>query len=154
VALPLHTVNAYRRLSPGNWAPRTATWSLQNYSTAIRAVTDSADLCRLEFRLPGADVHPHLGLAMFLGAGLWGIEKRIAPPVPVISDGRVDVPVGTKALPRDLFGAARALSNSKVAAELFGETFVGRFAESRQHEYHALQRAVSVAEKARYFEAM
>lgn len=154
LALPLHTVNAYRRLSPGNWAPRTATWSLQNYSTAIRAVTESADLCRLEFRLPGADVHPHLGLAMFLGAGLWGIENRVAPPVPVISDGRVDVPVGTKPLPRDLFGAAEALSDSKIAAGLFGETFIERFADSRRHEFRALQRAVSVAEKTRYFEAM
>jgi glutamine synthetase len=153
-ALPLHTVNAYRRLSPGNWAPRTATWSVQNYSTAIRAVTDNADRCRLEFRLPGADVHPHLALAMFLGAGLWGVEQRIEPPVPVISDGRVDVPVGTPPLPHDLRLAADALSASKVAADLFGEAFVERFVQSRRHEFQALQRAVSAAEKARYFEAM
>ncbi|MDY0885543.1 hypothetical protein ACFPL7_16550 [Dongia soli] len=118
LALPLHTVNAYRRLSPGNWAPRTATWSVQNYSTAIRAVTDNANLCRLEFRLPGADVHPHLALAMLLGTGLWGMEQRIEPPVPVISDGRVDVPVGTRILPHDLRLAAEALSGSKVAAGL------------------------------------
>ena len=153
-ALPLPTVNAYRRLSPGNWAPRTATWSVQNYSTAIRAVTDNADRCRLEFRLPGADVHPHLALAMFLGAGLWGVEQRIEPPVPVISDGRVDVPVGTPPLPHDLRLAADALSASKVAADLFGEAFVERFVQSRRHEFQALQRAVSAAEKARYLEAM
>lgn len=153
-ALPLHTVNAWRRLSPGNWAPRTATWSQHNYSTAIRAVSDTAEIARLEFRIPGADVNPHLGLAMFLGAGLWGIENKVAPPPAVTGDGRTEVPKGTPALPRDLFGAADRLQASGVARDLFGDAFVDHFAESRRHEFNTLRRQVSAAEKARYFEAV
>lgn len=153
-ALPLHTVNAWRRLSPGNWAPRTATWSVQNYSTGIRAVLGDHPGARLEFRIPGADVHPHLGLAMYLAAGLTGLEQKIEPLAPVTGDGRLEVPPGTPALPRDLHAAAEALHASATARRLFGDAFVERFAASRFHEFDSLRRAVSAAERARYFEAV
>ena len=152
--MPLHTGNAYRRLSPGNWAPRTATWSVQNYSTGIRAVTGDHESARLEFRIPGADVNPYLGLAMFLGAGLWGIEQDLAGPPLVSGDGRAAPPAGTPELPHDLLSAARAMASSPTARDLFGKAFVERFTASRIHEFNALRRAVSVAEKARYFEAV
>lgn len=152
--LALPTVNSWRRLSPGNWAPRTATWSFENYSTAIRAVTARPEAARLEFRLPGADVNPHLGLTLFLAAGLTGIEEAIAPPPPVEGDGRTQPPPGTPALPRDLWAAAEAFAASQRARQLFGAGFVERYALSRHHEVAALLRAVSAAEKARYFEAV
>ncbi len=152
--LALPTVNSWRRLSPGNWAPRTATWSFENYSTAIRAVTATPAAARLEFRLPGADVNPHLGLALFLAAGLTGIEEAIEPPPPVTGDGRTEMPPGTPALPRDLWEAAAAFAASPRAAALFGAAFVERYALSRRHEVLALARAVSGAEKARYFESL
>lgn len=152
--LALPTVNSWRRLTPGNWAPRTATWSHENYSTAIRAVTTTPALTRLEFRLPGADVNPHLGLALFLAAGLTGIEERIEPPPPATGDARSSVPPGTQPLPRDLWAAAEAFAASRRAKELFGAAFVERYALSRRQEVQALARAVSAAEKARYFEAV
>lgn len=151
-ALPLHTVNAYRRLSPGNWAPRTPTWSYGGYTTAIRAIANDAPTDRLEFRIPGADVNPWLGLAMFLGAGLWGLERRSEAPPLTTGDGRTHRYAGMRGLPRDLMGAADALDGSPVARELFGTAFVEHFVASRRHEYDALRRAVSAEEKARYFE--
>ncbi len=150
--LPLHTVNSYRRLSPGNWAPRTATWSLENYSTAIRAVSGDHDAARLEFRTPGSDVNPYLGMAMFLAAGLWGMRQKIEPPPPVQGDGRLEVPPGTSPLPHDLLLALQAFEQSAMAKELLGEGFVAHFAASRRHESDALRRAVSATERARYFE--
>lgn len=152
--MPLHNVNSYRRLSPGNWAPRTPTWSVQNYSTGIRAVVGDHDSARLEFRIPGADVNPYLGLAMFLAAGLSGIERNEAVPPLVSGDGRTAPPAGTPELPHDLLSAARAMASSAAAPRLFGEAFVERFTASRIHEFNALRRAVSVAEKTRYFEAV
>ncbi len=122
-------------------------------STAIRAVTARPETTRLEFRLPGADVNPHLGLALFLAAGLTGIEERIEPPPPVTGDGRTEPPAGTPALPRDLWAASEAFAASARARALFGAGFVERYALSRRHEAQALARAVSAAEKARYFEA-
>jgi glutamine synthetase len=153
LALPAHTVNAYRRMTPGNWAPRTATWSLGGYTTAIRAVASPLANPRLEFRIPAADVNPWLGLGFFLGAGLWGIENRIAPPAPVRASGNESALPGLTPLPRDLFAATQALAASQTAAALFGEVFIARFVQSRLHEVEALRRAVSVAEKSRYFES-
>jgi len=153
LALPAHTVNAYRRMTPGNWAPRTATWSLGGYTTAIRAVTEPLAAPRLEFRIPAADVNPWLGLAFFLGAGLWGIENQIAPPEPVIPTGNESALPGLTPLPRDLLAATQALAGSQAAKALFGTAFIECFVESRLHEVESLRKAVSVAEKARYFEA-
>ncbi len=152
IALPLHTVNAYRRLSPGNWAPRTPTWSYGGYTTAIRAIAHDAGTDRLEFRLPGADVNPWLGLAMFLGAGLCGIERAIEPPELTTGDGRTHRYAGMRELPRDLWAAADALAASEEARALFGAAFVEPYVASRRHEHDVLRRAVSAEEKARYFE--
>jgi glutamine synthetase len=152
LALPLHTVNAYRRLSPGNWAPRTATWSHGGYTTAVRAVCTDEPSARLEFRIPGADVNPYLGLSMFLAAGLWGIEHALPLPPPATGDGRLHHWDGMRELPRDLRAAADALEASAAAREMFGETFLGPYVASRRHEHDSLRRAVSIAEKARYFE--
>jgi glutamine synthetase len=151
-ALPLHTVNAYRRLSPGNWAPRTPTWSFGGYTTAIRAVSGEHPQARLEFRIPGADVNPWLGLAMFLGAGLWGIEHRIDLPPVVTGDGRTYTAPDLVPLPHDLFSAAQALYDSREARAIFGSAFIDAYCASRRHEFDSLRRAVSAEEKARYFE--
>lgn len=151
MCFPLHSINAYRRLSPGNWAPRLPTWGISNYTTAIRAITRDDPSARMEFRIPGSDVNPYLGIAMFLGAGLWGIENKIEPPAETKGDGRV---AKAPPLPRDLHAAAEALAASKVAKEIFGATFVERFATSRLHEHLSLLRAVSQAERARYFEVV
>ncbi|PWV58854.1 glutamine synthetase family protein [Plasticicumulans acidivorans] len=153
-ALPLHTVNAWRRLSPPNWAPRTPSWGIENYSTAIRAVSAGDGGSRLEFRLPGADVNPYLGLAMLLAAGLYGIEHRLTPPAPIAGDARNTVPAGLRPLPRDLHEAAVALDASLVARELFGNAFVSHFAASRLREAALLRRCVSAQERARYFDAV
>ena len=38
LALCAHTANAYRRLTPGNWAPKTATWAVQSTSQSTRGL--------------------------------------------------------------------------------------------------------------------
>ena len=107
---------------------------------------------RLEFRIPGADVNPYLGLAMYLAAGLWGIEHVVEPPPVATGDGRVHAYPGMRQLPRDLMGAADALADSAAAHALFGNGFVNAYVASRRHEFDALRREVSAEEKARYFE--
>ena len=75
LALCAHTVNAYRRLTPGNWAPRTATWAVQNYAAAVRAVPAPAKLARLEFRLPAQEED-------LLIAGLPRVHVTVRPDGP------------------------------------------------------------------------
>ena len=43
LALAAPYPNSYRRFGPGNWAPATATWGLDNYSCALRVVADDPE---------------------------------------------------------------------------------------------------------------
>ena len=148
------TVNAYRRLRPGNWAPRSATWGLGNYSCGVRVVAHSPEETRFEFRLPGADVAPHTAAAMVLGAGLWGIETEADPGAPVEGNGRLaKVPTG-QALPTSLEEAGRRFGASKPARQVFGNTFVDHYAAWCAAEAAAFHAHVSAFERARYLETL
>lgn len=153
-AMCAHTVNAYRRMVPGNWAPRTPTWGFRNYSVAVRAVMGEPLTTRIEFRVPAADTNPHLAMAMMLGAGLSGIERRVEPPPPCEGDARGIVPEGLTPLPGTLDEAAGRLASSVEARSLFGDAFVEHFTTTRRHEDAVLRRHVSAAERARYLEAL
>ncbi len=144
------TVNAYRRYVPGNWAPRTATWGIGNYTCGLRIVADHADECRIEFRLPGADTNPHLAFAMLLGAGLYGIKHQLIPPPETFEIGREFVHADIGPLPRTLLEAAERMQRSAIARELFGARFVEHFTASCIHEDTMLRRHVSAFERRRY----
>lgn len=156
--LVAHTVNAYRRMVPGNWSPRTPTWGVGNYTTALRAVNPDAERARLEFRVPAADTNPHLAIATMLGAGLHGIERAAAGapcvlPPPVTGDGRL-ADTGGVTLPSSLDEAATRLDASAAARTLFGDVFIDHFVRSRRLEADAFRRHVSGFERARYLEAL
>ena len=154
--LPLaaHTVNAYRRLTPGNWAPRSATWAVQNYASAVRVVPAPEPVCRMEYRLSASDTNPYLTLAMIIAAGLHGIENGTPLPAPMEGGGPDETPDGVPALPHDLFEAVARLEASETARALFGERFIDYFVHSRRHEESTLRRQVSGFERARYLEAI
>jgi glutamine synthetase len=148
------TVNAYRRLRPGNWAPRSATWGLGNYSCGVRAVTRTASEARLEFRLPGADVGPHLCAAMMLGAGLWGVERGADPGPAVTGNGRLAPAPSGQELPTSLEDAARRLRASAAARAIFGDAFTDHHASWCAAESAAFHAHVSAYERARYLEIL
>lgn len=43
-----HTVNAYKRMVPGAWAPTYASWGVQNRTAALRVINDAPDATRVE----------------------------------------------------------------------------------------------------------
>lgn len=154
LALSSHTVNAYRRLVPGNWAPRTPSWGPRNYTAAVRVVADAPETCRIEFRLPAADTNPFLAMALCLGGGLQGLEQRIEPPEPVVGDAREILPGGLRPLPRSLREASERLAAGEVARACFSDAFVDHFVRSRLREADAVARHVSAFERARYLEVV
>ncbi|MGI9303906.1 MAG: glutamine synthetase family protein [Gammaproteobacteria bacterium] len=154
LALCAHTANAYRRLVPGNWAPRTATWAVQNYAAAVRAVPEPQARCRLEFRLPAADTNPYLTLAMTLGVGLWGIEHSTALPAPIAGGGPAETPEDTAPLPHDLREAAERLRASESMRAILGDEFIDHFVASRRWEEAQVHQQVSAFERARYIETV
>ncbi len=148
------TVNAYRRLRPGNWAPRAANWGFGNYSCAVRVVATEPSAARFEFRLPGADAMPHMIAAMVLAAGLWGIEACTDPGPPVKGDGRLAQAAPGDELPTSLEEAARRFAQSEPARSLFGAPFVDHYSAWCAAEAAAFHAHVSAFERARYLETV
>jgi len=154
MALTHHTTNSYRRIAPGNWAPKSASWARQNYSSAIRVITAPDSHCRLEYRLPGSDANPCLNLAFILGAGLWGIETQAQLPEEFTGGGPDEMPSGGVALAHDLFVAADRLDRSDTAKTIWGDAFLHHFVAAIRSEEATLRREPSAAERARYLEVV
>lgn len=145
------TINSYKRLVEGAWAPTTVTWGVDNRTVALRVLTGSNKSCRLETRVIGADANPYLAMAAALGSGLYGIKKKLKLTQPAtIGNGYRDFSNGT--LPRTLQEATQNMKQSGVAKAIFGQTFVEHFTQTRDWEWRQHLKAVTDWEYKRYFE--
>jgi len=152
LAMIAPTVNSYRRLIPGFWAPTDSTCGIENRTTALRVIPGSAKSQRVEYRVAAADANPYIILAAALGSGLWGIENKIEPE-PFVTGNAYDRKFPARlALPRTLWDAAQRLKASKAARELFGDDFVEHYAATREWEEREFRKHISDWELDRYFE--
>ena len=151
--LPMYapTVNSYKRLVDGAWAPTTITWGVENRTTAIRVLNDSKSHTRIETRIPGSDTNPYLALAASLASGLYGIKNKLPLNIPAtVGSGYQDTTNGK--LATNLHDAAMAMQNSTIAKELFGEAFTEHFTQTRLWEHRQFSKSVTDWELKRYFE--
>jgi glutamine synthetase len=145
------TINSYKRLVEGAWAPTTLTWATDNRTVAFRALPGGAKSCRLETRVVGSDTNPYLAMAACLAAGLYGIEKGLElKTTETIGNGYEDLGAGR--IPSNLWDASQAMKHSDVAKELFGEGFVDHFVATREWEWREFSKAVTDWELKRYME--
>lgn len=145
------TVNSYKRLVEGAWAPTTLTWAVDNRTVALRALPEGEKSCRLETRVVGSDTNPYLAMAACLAAGLYGIKNNLKLSVTeTIGSGYRDNGAGL--LPRNLWDATQAMKHSDIANELFGAEFVAHFTATREWEWREFSKAVTDWETKRYFE--
>ncbi len=145
------TINSYKRLVEGAWAPTTLTWGIDNRTVALRALPGGSKSCRLETRVPGADVNPYLAMAAALAAGLYGIKHQMELQQPATkSNGYLDFSNGT--LPSTLDEATRKMKESNIANEIFGEDFTTHFIQTREWEWKQHLKPVTDWEYKRYFE--
>ncbi len=152
LAMVAGTVNSYSRLVPGYWAPTSATWGVENRTTALRVIRGGPSSQRVEYRIAAADINPYIALAAAIGSGLWGIEHRIEPAAPIAANAYAMAHPPHQQLPATLFEAAERLAASKPARALFGDAFVEHYAATRQWEEREFRKAVTDWELARYFE--
>jgi glutamine synthetase len=152
LAMVAPTVNSYRRLIPGFWAPTDSTWGVENRTTALRVIPGSPKSQRVEYRVAAADANPYVILAAALGSGLWGIEHRVEPEAQVTGNAYDRKFPARLALPRTLWESAQRLKTSRPARELFGDDFVEHFAATREWEEREFRKHISDWELARYFE--
>ncbi len=152
LAMVASTVNSYRRLIPGFWAPTDATWGVENRTTALRVIPGSATSTRVEYRVAAADANPYLALAAAVGAGLWGIENKIEPGEPIKGNSYAQKHPVKSQLPRTLMDAAGRLKGSKPARNLFGDAFVDHYSATREWEEREFRKAITDWELERYME--
>jgi glutamine synthetase len=145
------TVNSYKRLVEGFWAPTRATWGVDNRTVAFRVIPGGPKATRVEVRVPGADINAYLAMAASTAAGLWGMEQGLKlEQVPVTGSGYQDQSAAR--LPRTLQEATDRLERSALARELLGGSFVDHFVRTREWEWRQAQQAVTDWELKRYFE--
>ena len=147
------TINSYKRLVPGWFAPVNASWGFENRSAALRAIMrTSPGKCRVECRRPGADANPYLALAALLASATDGLRRAATPPDPVVGDAyaRDDLP----ALPGSLESAIAAFRADDVLRAGLGERFSDYYTVSREWELSAWRDSVSDWERARYERAV
>lgn len=152
LAMVAPTINSYRRLIPGFWAPTDASVGIDNRTCAIRIIPGSEKSQRLEFRIAAADANPYIILSSVIAAGLWGIENQLQPEALVTGNAyEQEFPDHLK-LPSTLWDAAQRLKASEMARQYFGDEFVDHYAASREWEEREFRKHISQWEMERYFE--
>ena len=145
------TINSYKRLVDGFWAPVKPTWGVDNRTASFRVIAGSPKATRLETRCPGADVNPYLAMAAVIAAGMHGVEQGLSlttPPIHGTNEGSENVPRA----PRTLIETTRLFRESDVARDWFGDEFVDHFAATREWEWRQWLDGVTDWELKRYFE--
>ncbi len=144
------TINSYKRLVEGAWAPTTLTWAVDNRTVALRSLPLGSKSARVETRVVGSDSNPYLAMAACLASGLYGIKNKLKLQPQTKGSGYRDTSHGI--LPANLWAATQAMKESKVAKELFGEKFVAHYTQTREWEWRQFSKVVTDWELKRYFE--
>jgi len=145
------TVNSYKRLVDGFWAPVKPTWGVDNRTASFRVIPGSPKSSRLETRCPGSDVNPYLAVAACVAAGLHGVERKLTLTAAPITGTNLGAENIARA-PRSLIETTRIFRQSDFARDWFGDDFVDHFAATREWEWRQWQDAVTDWERKRYFE--
>ncbi|MBK2124130.1 glutamine synthetase family protein [Fangia hongkongensis] len=145
------TVNSYKRLVEGMWAPTIMNWGIDNRTTTFRVINNSEKAMRIEARAPGADANPYLAMAALLAAGLYGIKHNLSLDTKAIAGNGYQDDNGERLAP-NLWQATQKMKTSEIACELLGEEFINHFSATREWEWQEYSKSVSDWEYKRYFE--
>ncbi len=151
------TVNSYKRLQPGSWAPAHITWGVGNRAGLVR-VPDANKRVRAEFRVGDNTCNPYIFLTALLAAGLDGIENNIDPGEP-LSD--IDVGHMSEAdmaehevqyLPRSAPEALTALEADSVLMDALSPVVGPEFLKVKRLEIDTYNLHVHAWERQMYLE--
>ena len=145
-------INSFKRYLPGIFSPIAAMWGFENRTCALRVIPSYPMAQRIECRTPGADANPYLSIACLLGAGLWGIERKLEPTAPARGNVYMQEIPEKLRFPATFSEAVDRFGRSEAARELFGGKFVDFYAESRAAHERDMRRYVTDVELQRFFE--
>jgi glutamine synthetase len=157
-ALGSPTVNSYKRLLPGSWAPANTYWGYGNRSGIVR-IPGPGKRRHLEFRSGDNSAQPALFMTGVLAAGLDGIRRRTDPGEPFQGDiGHMSeeeiAAAGIGFLPRTLPEALAALEADEVVSEAIGPTIREHFLGVKRSELMQYELEVHPWERDTYLEVI
>jgi glutamine synthetase len=143
MALLAPSVNSYRRYRPGSLVPMGTTWGYNNRSVAFRVPTGAPKARRIEHRIAGADANPYLAVAAILAGMLHGIERRLDPGAPAVTDvsGRID-----PRMPFQWHEAIATLRKAEILPGYLGADYLALYADAKAAELAKFNNAISPQE--------
>ncbi|MGH7117662.1 MAG: glutamine synthetase family protein [Acetobacteraceae bacterium] len=143
-------INSYKRFQVGTFAPTKAIWSNDNRTAGFRLVGTGTKAVRVECRIGGADLNPHLAFAAMLAAGLSGIEQKLELPPRFSGDAyRAEA---APEIPKTLREALAAMRRSRMLERAFGEQVLEHYVHTAEWEQFEYDRRVTDWEVKRGFE--
>jgi glutamine synthetase len=157
VAIGCPSVNSYKRMQPGFFAPTHAIWGLDNRSALVRVVSSQRHGRRIEFRAGDGTCNPFLFGAAVLAAGLDGVRRKLDPGSAFNEDvarwSAADLAKrGVARTPHSLDRALDALEADRALGDVLGADIIASFLFVKRSEYAKWSAQVSPWEYRYYAE--
>lgn len=143
-------VNSYKRFQVGTFAPTRAIWSRDNRTAGFRLCGEETKAIRVECRIGGADLNPHLAFAALIAAGLAGIDEKLELEPAYVGDAYHGK--NLREVPKTLREAIDLMDKSKMLRAAFGEEVVEHYLHTARWEQLEYDRRVTDWELKRGFE--
>src|SRR4029078_12857233 len=140
-------INSYKRFAVASWAAVNVVWGHDNRTTGFRVVGHGPAL-HIECRFPGGDMNAYLTYAAMIGAGLYGIDNKLALADEFKGNGYIAT--GVARMPRALYEAIPELERSTAAVEIFGQDVVDHYLNAARVEQQTYDSIVHPWERERY----
>lgn len=149
------TVNSYKRLLPGSWAPGHVAWGSGNRAVLVRVPGSSRR--RIEFRAGDHTANPYLFLTALVAAGIDGLDRQLDPGAPVEGDiGHMSIAdvqrMGGRFLPRTAADALDAIESDATIMDALGPVCGPELLRVKRHELARYDTHVSDWERDVYLE--
>ena len=147
------TVNSYKRLLPGSWAPAHAAYAVGNRSSFVRV--PGRERPRIEVRSGDNTTNPYLFLTAILAAGIAGLREGVDPGLPAEGDlGHLSqaetATRGIAMLPRTASAALDAVAADPLMREALGPVVFSEWLKVKRTEIALYETTVTPWERAAY----
>jgi glutamine synthetase len=153
VAAP--TVNSYKRLLPGSWAPAHVAYGTGNRAVLVRVPGSSRR--RIEFRGGDHTSNPYLFLTALIAAGIDGLDRQLDPGAPAEGDiGHMSAEAlehaGVRLLPRTAGEALAEIERDDVVMRALGPVCGPELLRVKRYELERYETQVTDWERDVYLE--
>ncbi|MGH1489653.1 MAG: glutamine synthetase family protein [Acidimicrobiales bacterium] len=133
-ALCAPTVNAYRRLVPGELVGQWANWGFDHRCAAVRIPPQRGGGTRIEHRMADGSANPYTAAAAVLQAARLGVVNQLSAPDPETGDGMDSINTERRCA-ADLGSALADLEADQELVDAIGPDLVANFVDIKKIEW-------------------